>query len=108
MSALCRLGGYYESIPEVRDDLITTVGLLLVLFRGALGDLELVRIVDTVGAVGATTNLAAICAVTENLIRQSATGAHFEGIHIRSLQTPLQPRSGRFRTCILRRPCLLV
>jgi hypothetical protein len=59
-----RLGEY---IPEVRDDLVTTVGLLLVLLRSALGDLELVCVIDTVGAVGAATNLTTVCAVAENL-----------------------------------------
>lgn len=47
-------------IPKVGDDLIATVGDLLVLLGSSPGDLELVRIVDTVGAVGTATDLTAI------------------------------------------------
>lgn len=69
-----------EYIPEVRDDLITTIGLLLVLLRSALGDLELVCVIDTVGAVGAATDLTTVCAVAENLhlgqILESSTKAY--------------------------------
>lgn len=54
-------------IPKVGNNLVTTVGLLLVLLRCPFRDLELVRIIHTVGTVGTTTNLAAICAVAENL-----------------------------------------
>jgi len=96
-----RLG---ECIPEVRNDLITTVGLLLVLLRSALGDLELVCVIDTVGAVGAATDLTTVCAVTENLrLGQLPASAH-KDTYVRSLPTLHPPRSGRFRTCSLRRP----
>jgi hypothetical protein len=54
-------------IPEVRNDLVTTIRLRLVLLRGALGDLELVLGVDGVAGVGASTDLAAVVAVAENL-----------------------------------------
>lgn len=37
------------------------------LLRGALGDLELVRFVHSVGTVGAATNFATVLAVAENL-----------------------------------------
>jgi hypothetical protein len=72
-----RLGEY---IPEVRDDLVTTVGLLLVLLRSALGDLELVCVIDTVGAVGAATDLTSVCAVAENLRLDQALES-FEKAH---------------------------
>lgn len=99
------LGKY---IPEVRDDLVTTVGLLLVLLRSSLGDLELVCVIDTIGAVGAATDLTTVCAVAENLrLGQSLESSH-KGTYIRSLPTLRPPRSGRFRTCILRGPYLLL
>lgn len=59
-------------IPEVGDDLVAAIGLLLVLLGGALGDLKLVCIIDTIGAVGAATDLAAVSAVAENLFFPSA------------------------------------
>lgn len=95
-----------DYVPEVRDDLIASVGCLLVLLRGALGDFELVRIIDAVGAVGASTNLSAIGAVAQNLWSNSQYNVEgLQDIDIRSQQTRLRPRSGHFRTCILRRPC---
>lgn len=56
-----------EYIPEVRDDLVAAVRLLLVLLRGSLGDLEFVLGEDRVARVRATTDLAAIVAVAEDL-----------------------------------------
>ena len=97
-----------EYIPEVRDDLVTTVGLLLVLLRSALGDLELVCVINTVGAVGAATDLTTVCAVAENLRLGQLPESSHQGTYVRSLPTLHPPRSGRFRTCILRGPYLLL
>jgi hypothetical protein len=107
MSTLVCLEEHTQHIPEVGDDLVAAIGLLLVLLGGALGDLELVCVIDTVGAVGAATDLAAVGAVAENLFLESATVLKLGASSIRSLRTRLRPRSGRFRTCILRRPYLL-
>lgn len=51
------------------------------LLGSSLGDLELIRVIDTIGAVGATTNLAAVCAMTEDLCLQSAAGMNIRGVH---------------------------
>ena len=56
-----------QYVPEIGDDLITTICLLLMLFWGSLGDLELVRREDRVAGVGAATDLAAVIAVAEDL-----------------------------------------
>jgi hypothetical protein len=55
------------SVPEVGDNLIARVGLLLVLLGRTLGDLELFAIVDAVGAVGRAGDLTAVEAMAENL-----------------------------------------
>lgn len=79
------------------------------LLGSALGDLELVRVIDTVGAVSATTNLTAVHAMAKNLLLlpSAAEGINGDG-YVRSQQIHLRPHSGRFRTCILRQPYLLV
>lgn len=107
MSAHERLEESARYIPEVGDDLVTAIGLLLVLLGGALGDLELVRVIDTIGAVGATADLAAVGAVAENLFFPSVAVHDLGASYIRSLRTRLRPHSGCFRTYILRRPYLL-
>jgi hypothetical protein len=52
--------GDWKYKPKVRDDLVTTIGLFLVLLGGAFGDLELVGIEDTIGAVCTSTDLTAV------------------------------------------------
>jgi hypothetical protein len=74
-----------------------------VLFRGALGDLELVFGVDGVAGVGASTDLAAVVAMAENLPQQLATAINFQSQHVRSPRCRLGPRNGRYRTYILRK-----
>jgi hypothetical protein len=72
----------YGSVPEVGDDLVARVGDLLVLLGCAAGDLELVRLVDAVGAVGRASDFTAIEAMAENLYERVSTDATVQlGIH---------------------------
>ena len=107
-SAYCHDDTSQMYIPEVGNDLVAAVGLLLVLLGGTLGDFELVRVIDTVGTVGATTDLAAVCAVAKDLFLSVSSWLYIEALDLHSLQSHLRPRSGRFRTYILRQPCLVV
>lgn len=67
MSASDRHGGHTYNVPEVGSHLVTAIGYLRVLLGGALGNLELVGVVDAVGAVSTATDLAAVSAVAQNL-----------------------------------------
>ena len=60
-------------IPEVGNDLIATVSLLLMLLWGALGDLEPILGVDGVARVSAAANLTAVGAVAEDLKTRQRT-----------------------------------
>lgn len=60
------------NIPEVGDDLVTTICGLFVLLRGALGDLEPVGGEHCVAGVCAAANLTAVQAMAEDLRTLSA------------------------------------
>jgi hypothetical protein len=69
-----------EYVPEVGDDLVTSVGDLLVLLGSALGDFEAVLGEDTVAGVRTASDLAAVDAVAEDLGPVSNSSAWTPGV----------------------------
>lgn len=89
-----------RTIPEVGDDLVTTISYLLVLLWGSLGDLETILGKYRVTGIGASANLTAVQAMTKDLDRPSALCLeHYHlSYHLRWLRYCRLPHSGHCRT----------
>jgi hypothetical protein len=90
---------YAEYTPEVGDDLVSAICDLLVLLRGTLRDLEAVIGENGIAGVGASANLAAVDAMTKDLMDCQSVLYPWKH-YLRWPRCCPAPRSGHCRTCI--------